>query len=106
MKIIKYETQEHKLRLQARANSLKPSVATVIATSRGWEVPQARGTMELLVSFPGLDALLGDNTPELVIVDPIIVVTEAAPKAAPVAATKKPGPKPKVKIDPATVVEA
>lgn len=46
--------------LKARALKQKPNVKLVVATARGWEVPHNNGTMEILVSFKGLDELLGD----------------------------------------------
>lgn len=62
----KFDTAEAKKRLQERAEKLKPKVVGVIATERGWAVAQPNGTLELLVSYGGLDALLGDVTPEFV----------------------------------------
>jgi hypothetical protein len=101
-----YETPEDKQRLQERALALKPKQLGVIATELGWAVPQARGTLELLVSFKNLDELLGDAVSEVEQDgEPIVIAPEAVAEVppapvpeAPVApAPKKPGPKPKVK---------
>jgi hypothetical protein len=112
----KYDTPEDKQRLQERALALKPKQLGVIATELGWAIPQARGTLELLVSFKNLDELLGDAVSEveqtgepIVIAPEVIAEVPAAPvPEVPVApAPKRPGPKPKtVKPVPAPVVEA
>jgi hypothetical protein len=59
-----YETQEDKDNAKARAESLKPKVANVVATEMGWCVPQSNGNMEVLVRFHNLDSLLGDLEPK------------------------------------------
>lgn len=60
---VKYDTPEEKQRLIDRAIALRPNVANVVATDKGWAVPQHNGTMELLVSFGKLDELLGSEEP-------------------------------------------
>ena len=59
---IKYDTAEELANLQRRAMVLKPKLPSVIATSLGWEQPRPNGTLELIVSFKGLDELLGIET--------------------------------------------
>lgn len=59
MKQIVHETQEHLEALKSRALVMKPNIPNVIATSMGWGQPRQNGTIELLVSFGGLDSLLG-----------------------------------------------
>lgn len=76
-----YDSIEEKQNLQARALMLKPTVTGVIATDRGWAIPQSRGTMELLVSFGGLDQLLGDEISQTEQVgEPIVVVATPEPE--------------------------
>lgn len=70
----KYDNHEDKKRLKDRALALKPRPATnVIATDMGWSHARPNGTMELLVSFKGLDALLGDVEPEVIDPNPVEV---------------------------------
>lgn len=70
----KHETPEEKARLKARAEAIKPkNVANVVATDMGWCHPRPNGTLELLVSFRGLDELLGDVEPDIVDPAPIEV---------------------------------
>ena len=111
MTIATHETHEEKQRLIERAIVLKPREHGVFATDRGWAIKQPRGTIELLVSFPGLAELLSED--KLVVeksVEPIVeekapvepIVEEKAPvddeEDEPViAAPAKRGPKPKAK---------
>lgn len=117
MTIATYRTQEDKQRLIERAIALKPKVLGVVATDRGWVIAQPKGTVELLVSFPGLDELLAEDKPEVivepvvedvpvVIVEPIVEENPEAVIVAPVedeedepvlVAPAKRGPKPKAK---------
>lgn len=69
-----YDDQIEKEALVTRALVLKPKIDGIIATSLGWTLPKANGTFELLVSFPGLEAILAteasdpEPTPESVAV--------------------------------------
>ncbi len=55
------ESEADKQALKERALKLKPKyVNNVVATDKGWANPRPSGYLELLVSFAGLDALLGD----------------------------------------------
>jgi hypothetical protein len=69
----KFDSKEEKVRLKARAEALKPKVANVVATALGWAQSRPNGTLELLVSFRGLDELLGDMEPEAVDPNPVEV---------------------------------
>lgn len=84
--------------MKARALKQKPNVKNVVATEKGWAVPHNNGTLELLVSFAGLDALLGDlSTDQDKEAEPVVVEPEAVEEttAEPV---KKKGGRPK-KVD-------
>lgn len=70
----KFETKEEKQALKARAENLKPkNVANLVATDRGWAQARPNGNLEILVSFHGLDELLGDIEPEIVDETPVEV---------------------------------
>jgi hypothetical protein len=56
----KFDSKEEKVRLQERAQSLKPKANNIVATELGWCQSRPNGTLEVLVSFAGLDTLLGD----------------------------------------------
>lgn len=71
-----YDDAEHKKLLQERALAQKPNVVGVVATERGWCIAQPSGYMEVLVSFAGLDELLGDLTPEAIDPTPVEVTPE------------------------------
>lgn len=89
----RFDTPEEKASLVARAKALKPrGVANVVATSLGWAVPQINGNLELLVSFSGLDELLGDVTPEVIDPTPLEVKPE-------VVVEEKVEEKPEVKVE-------
>lgn len=85
----RFDNKEEKKALQKRAEALKPKAIGVVATAQGWSQPRPNGTMELLVSFAGLDELLGDMETEVVeqVVDPEPVQVIEPPKLTP----KKPG---------------
>lgn len=61
--------------LKARAESLRPRAPNVVATARGWEQARPNGSLELLVSFAGLDSLLGEAEPA--VGEPVEVVVPA-----------------------------
>lgn len=96
----KFETKAEKQRLQERAQLLKPKANNIVATELGWSQSRPNGTLELLVSFRGLDELLGDIDVEVTDETPVEVrislediheeapVTEAAPEAAAETATE------------------
>lgn len=66
--------------LKARALGMKPKLPNVIATARGWEQTRPSGAFEILVSFKGLDELLGDNSGDQVAdAAPVEVIAEPAP---------------------------
>ena len=100
----KHETPEEKARLKERAEILKPrNVSNLVATELGWAQSRPNGTLELLVSFRGLDALLGDVEPEVIDETPIEVTVEAhveapveeAPAEEPVVVAPKKAGRPK-----------
>jgi hypothetical protein len=72
-----YVNQEEKEALKARALKSKPNAFNLVATERGWEQSRPNGTLELLVSFAGLDELLGDVAPTEVVGEPVEVVVPA-----------------------------
>lgn len=73
----KFENADEKKRLQERALALRPKVPGVVATELGWALPTVKGTMEILVRYDGLDALLGDAVSEVEVVgEPIVIEVE------------------------------
>lgn len=97
-----FATQEEKEGLKARAEKLRPlNVFNLVATARGWEQSRPNGTLELLVSFAGLDELLGDVEPVVVEGAPVEVVVAPEPEIKPEPEVKE---EPKVEEQP--VVEA
>lgn len=82
--------------LKARALKQKPNVKNVVATARGWEVPHNNGTMEILVSFRDLDALLGDlSADQDKGAEPVVVEAEEVKEEATAEPVKKKGGRPK-----------
>lgn len=97
--------------MKARALALKPRALNVVASAQGWSQVRPNGSLELLVSYRGLDELLGDATsdqdstaePVEVAAEEVAVedtVADAAPE--PAAAPKKAG-RPKRVAEPAPV---
>lgn len=55
------DNEADKQALIERALKLKPRhQGVIVATDKGWATPHSNGYVELLVSFAGLDALLGE----------------------------------------------
>lgn len=65
MSKFEYKDEESKASLKRRALLLKPNLDYLLATKDGWEVRRPNGTLELLVSFKGLNELIADETIEL-----------------------------------------
>jgi hypothetical protein len=81
--------------LRSRALSLMPRGGGVVATDKGWEKRNNRGGAELLVSFPGLSSILGQQdivVPVASVVEPVEAVV--AEPVAPVVVAEE------VKIEP------
>lgn len=81
----KFDSKEEKVRLQERAQSLKPKANNIVATELGWCQSRPNGTLEVLVSFAGLDSLLGDIDVEVTDEAPIEIriSTETIPDETP-----------------------
>jgi hypothetical protein len=76
------ENEADKQALIARALKLKPRhQGNIVATDKGWSIPHANGYMELLVSFAGLDSLLGEESTadQDVSAEPVEVQAESVP---------------------------
>lgn len=75
------DNEEHKQAMIERALKLKPRHnGPIVATERGWMTPHANGYLELLVSFAGLDELLGSasTADQEVEAEPVEVQAEPA----------------------------
>lgn len=113
MKQVTHETTEQLQALQNRALVLKPNLPNVIATSMGWSQPRPNGTLELLVSFGGLDEILGlsadtqdsDDPIAVEIMSDLAIEDEDLPVPNTIASTILSTPAPKVDVADKTALE-